>query len=386
MEKINVVYLIDTISCNTAGTQKQLIQMIERLNPEAFKPYLVCLYTSPWMRENPLPCEVIDLGYIGFVKVNFPKVTMKLAEILRDKKIHIVQTFFEDSVFVAYLGVILSRTNTVLLSSRRDIGLPNRPWYHSAFKLILPLINLRFDGIVTNSKTLKSYVAKNEKVDNAKISVIYNGVNIAADSRDKPEFFDKYRHDLWIGITASLTPVKRIDILLRALAEVKNSSEEKINFGAVVLGDGPEKDALASLSKELGLDGFVYFIGAVNNITPYIQELDIAVLCSDREGLSNSIIEYMSCALPVVATDVGGNTELVDRSNGLCVPPGDYQALGGAIKKLLLDPELRCEMGKASLKKVKRSYSWGKTMDKLESYYYTLLKDKGIEINDIFQG
>jgi glycosyltransferase involved in cell wall biosynthesis len=82
----------------------------------------------------------------------------------------------------------------------------------------------------------------------------------------------------------------------------------------------------------------------------------------------------MACSLPVVATAVGGNTELVNEDNGICVPPDDVDALAAGLLRLIEDKELRKKMGNTSLKKIKDNFSWDKAMAELESYYRSLVK------------
>src|SRR5688572_6187336 len=120
---MKIAFIIDTISCDTAGTQKQLLETIRRLNRNEFEPELICLWESRWMTSNTLPCPCTVLGYRGFIKTDFPNVVRRLANLISSRKIDIVQSFFEDSIFVAALGATFARPRPILLSSRRDIGL-----------------------------------------------------------------------------------------------------------------------------------------------------------------------------------------------------------------------------------------------------------------------
>ncbi|MCI5119825.1 MAG: hypothetical protein D3908_01270, partial [Candidatus Electrothrix sp. AUS4] len=176
---IRLAYLIDTISCDTSGTEKQLLEIIERIDKKRFIPHLVCLRESDWMREHSLPCPYTVLAYNGLLKMSLPRVVNKLRRVIVDQKIQLVQTFFEDSIFVAWLATGLGRRNVVLLSSRRDMGLGqgNHPWYHQLFGVLLPFVNKSFDGIVANSYQVREYVTKREKTPQKKIEVIYNGVS-----------------------------------------------------------------------------------------------------------------------------------------------------------------------------------------------------------------
>ena len=98
--------------------------------------------------------------------------------------------------------------------------------------------------------------------------------------------------------------------------------------------------------------------------------MDIGVLCSDREGLSNaSTLEYMAAGLPVVATSVGGTPELVDQSNGACTPAGDPAGLARALASLVSSPELRKSKGYISLQRARSHFSWEKSIAETEAYY-----------------
>lgn len=368
--KIRVAYLIDTVASAAAGTEAQLLETIRRLDRERFEPLLICLRGSPWLASNGFPCPIEVLDYTGFLKPGFPRVVLRLRSLLRSRGIQVLQTFFEDPIFVAFFAAGFSRTRPVLVSSRRDIGLGDgTPWYHALFKALLPLVNRRFDGILCNSANVREFVAANEKTPGGKFRVIANGVDVPP--RTGPGSGRDGESGLMIGIVANLKPVKRIDVFLKALAILADTVP---NFRAVVLGDGPEKDRLRRLSEDLGLSSRVDFRGSVSDVTPYLRLLDIGVLCSDREGLSNAILEYMASGLPVVATAVGGNTELVDGSNGFCVPPGDPDALAQALERLASDRELRKAMGRKSLEKVMDRFSWERSIRDLEAYYEELVR------------
>ena len=375
--QISIGFMIDSIETDSAGTQRQLLETLTRLERRLFKPLLLCLYESEWMKQNLLPCETVVLGYKGFLKPNFVKVVGRLAQVLKDKRIDILQTFFEDSIFVGYLGGLLSRRRPVLLSSRRDIGLgEDRPWYHKLYGLALPFVNLGFDGIVVNGQEIKRYVSKKERVPYGRIRVIPNGIEIPSVMEPEPEIFSEAGDKVWITMVASLTPIKRHDVFLRALS-ILQVLEPGLAFQALILGEGPERDRLMRMGKELRISSNVKFAGAVRNVTAYLRRTDIGVLCSDREGLSNAILEYMACGLPVIASDAGGNLELVDSTNGILFPRGDAEALAKALGVLIRDREKRKRMGGRSLEKVKASYSWERTMEELQNYYQELAAAKG---------
>ncbi len=371
---ICIAYLIDSITCDTAGTEKQLLETIRRLDKVRFEPYLICLWQSEWMAHNELPCPCIVLGYRGFLKLSFLGVVWRLSKFIRDRKIQIIQTFFEDSIFVGLLGKFVARVPLVLLSSRRDIGLGSgsHPWYHSLFTLALPWVNRYFSGIIANCEQVRQYVSRREKTATNKIKVIRNGTVIFDRPAVTPSIFFEKDKIIWIGLVASLTTVKRHDVLIKALSELVYK-RLCLQHRIVFIGEGPEHESLVNLVSKHGLQRYVHFAGVIKDVSSYLYNLDIGVLCSDREGLSNAILEYMACGLPVVVTSVGGNIELVDETNGICFPQGDYHALASSLQKLMEDEQLRKKLGRGSLTKIQQSYSWEKTMTELEDYYLSLV-------------
>jgi len=121
----------------------------------------------------------------------------------------------------------------------------------------------------------------------------------------------------------------------------------------------------------------VIFTGPHDEPYSLIKSFDIGVLASDSEGLSNAILEYMAAAIPVVATAVGGNPELVqDGVNGYLVAPGNPEALGDAVIRLLADPGLRRRFGAAGRALVDSRFAWEKRIIEVENYYAGLVNTR----------
>ena len=243
--------------------------------------------------------------------------------------------------------------------------------------MVLPYVTKGFTGIIANSQQVKKYVAQRERISPEKIEVIYNGVEISQTVGHRPVVFSESPNVIWIVIVASLTPVKRHDVLINALKHLSGCMDIQ-NIKVIVLGKGPQRQPLQRLIERAKLTDLFKFEGAVSNVPAYLYHCDIGVLCSDREGLSNAILEYMSCGLPVIATAVGGNTELVDRTNGICVPPDNPQALAVALHNLITDKVKRIALGHAGRQKVERYFSWQMSIQQLEGYYNRLIEYEGV--------
>ena len=158
------------------------------------------------MQKHSVPCPLTVLGYRGFLKADFPAAVRRLARVIDDHGIDLIQTFFEESIFVGALGAAWARSSPVLLSSRRDIGLGagGQPWYHKLFGMALPIVNRRFRGIVANSEQVRQFVARRERTPVEKIKVIYNGVmSRTASTAPVPDVFSQHEASAWIGLSFS---------------------------------------------------------------------------------------------------------------------------------------------------------------------------------------
>jgi glycosyltransferase involved in cell wall biosynthesis len=141
-----------------------------------------------------------------------------------------------------------------------------------------------------------------------------------------------------------------------------------------IAGDGPQMPLLQSLAKELGIEDRVFFLGWQSRLQlmKCYQQANLFLFPSRHEGMPNALLEAMASGLPVVASCVAGNEELVmDGETGYLVPSEDVEALQMALKKLLLDPARREQMGMASRERVEANYSWESTAQQ-----YALLLEK----------
>ncbi len=365
-----VAFLIDTMACDTQGTQKQLLETIRRLDRSRWEPHLVCLWESPWMRTAALPCPVHVLGHAGFLKPGFPAVLARLRRLWRELDADLVHVFFDEAVFVAWLAAGPFTRRPVLVSSRRDMGLgaANQPWYHRLFPLVLPLANRRFAGIVANAEMVRRHAARRERTPEGRFTVLRNGVELPPLPPPRPATRPGGTR---VAVVASLTPVKRHDLLLEAWAALPPALRSQARLH--VLGDGPLREPLGHRAQALGIAGEVVFEGAVADVPARLAEMDLAVLCSDREGLSNAVLEAMAAGLPVVATDVGGNPELVGVDTGLLVPAGDRAGLSAALAALLGDAEMRRRLGGRARERVSAELAWDGAMAALTGWYEKLL-------------
>ncbi|MGQ0734892.1 MAG: glycosyltransferase [Acidobacteriota bacterium] len=231
----------------------------------------------------------------------------------------------------------------------------------------------RVDQLLSVSSRLGERMSSEIGFPLDRIRVIRNGVDL---DRFRPvhraaarNMFGLRPEDLVVGTVGRLVPVKDHATLLRALALVRSSG---LAFSALVAGAGPLMSDLASLAAALDLAD-VRFLGNRDDVERVLGAFDVFVLSSESEGLSNTIQEAMATALPVVATDVGGAGELVERDRtGLLVPPRSPRALADAIMSLLRDPPLRARMGVAGRERAEALFALDRMVREYERLYLEL--------------
>lgn len=163
-------------------------------------------------------------------------------------------------------------------------------------------------------------------------------------------------------------------LLLEAFNILPNELQNRSQVS--IIGDGPKREMLEKFVKENNLEDRVEFLGGISreNVFKTLRKSDIFVLISNWEGFPYTIIEAMSCGLPVIASDVGGIREAVNDDCGILVKRGDEEAIKNALEKLLKNPSLAKEMGEKSRARVKKEFSLEKTLRETEQIYKEMLR------------
>ncbi len=158
------------------------------------------------------------------------------------------------------------------------------------------------------------------------------------------------------------------------LHAVRLIANEMPNFSLRIVGDGEERQTLERLRVDLNLHKHVEFLGARGDVSRLLEESGIFVLSSLGEGLSLTLLEAMASGLPIVATRVGGNPEVVvDGVTGLLVPPSSPSHLAAAVMQMIRHPLQTLEMGRQGRCRVEREFDMGQVARRYESLYLQLL-------------
>jgi glycosyltransferase involved in cell wall biosynthesis len=168
-------------------------------------------------------------------------------------------------------------------------------------------------------------------------------------------------------IVARLNPEKDHATLLRAVDRIVRTEP---SFRLEIAGDGPCRDELYRLAGDLSLAGHVRFLGAVQDVPVLLARASLFVLSSLSEGVSLTLLEAMACGLPVVATHVGGNPEVVaEGTTGRLVPAGDPEALAGAVLEVWRSPEMGRRLGLAGRQRAEKHFDVRAMVGAYEALY-----------------
>jgi len=197
---------------------------------------------------------------------------------------------------------------------------------------------------------------------------IPNGIDINRFSERSLRNKNDIRTITYIG---RLDSYKGVNFLIEGFKQLLSKVDSvRLN----IVGDGPDEPLLKNAAKELGIADHITFKGRREDILSELYNTDIFVLPSLSEGMSNVLLEAMACGLPVVATFVGGNSDLIrDRYNGILIPPRDSTMLSVALLELLEDEELAQRLGEEARKTIEKNYSMDQIVDKYIKLYERLL-------------
>jgi glycosyltransferase involved in cell wall biosynthesis len=174
-----------------------------------------------------------------------------------------------------------------------------------------------------------------------------------------------------IGAIGALRPEKNLETLLEAFARLRRGADARL----LIVGQGPSLPGLKALARKLDLGARCAFEPATKDVPARLQSIDIFVLPSLSEALSNALMEAMACGCCAVVSRAGGNPELVrDGETGLLFPPGDAGALASCLDLLLGDPVLRVRLAAAGAERMRKEFSIESAAARMEEIYSAVLE------------
>ncbi|WHH58377.1 glycosyltransferase [Petroclostridium sp. X23] len=330
---IKVLYLLN--HAGKGGTE----QYVRILTEDFHQKKAECFFA--YNEDGPLVEQMEGLGVETFqIPMKHPfdlQAAKKLSSLCKKLQIDIIHTQFLRENYIAILSRIFNPkvqvvyTNHFILHNNIIQKLTNR--------LLIP-----FEKAVIAVCNRGKEVMISNGLPQQKIKVVFNGVKYDADYLPESSNIRKelgIDEDTFVLLSLSrFSSEKGLDFLVKSIAQFSSISREK--FKCLMVGDGALYDEIKGMVTQLGLDEYVIFTGFRTDIENIIMGSDLFINSSSNEALSFAILEVLSKGVPVIATDVGGNSDIISKENdcGILVPFGDEKAMAQAINQMIIEKDL----------------------------------------------
>lgn len=333
------------------GTERQLAEIARALDRARFSPHVAC-FRGGGFRAEELAASgvpVHDLGLRSFFSPSLAAAARRLGALVGRHGIRLVHTFDVPANLFGVPAARAFRVPVVLSSQRADRALAGEAARH-----LLRLTDLLVDGIVVNSIAVRRMLVEEERFPSARVELCYNGLDTARFTpgpRCRPA--PLAGASLVVGTLCAFRPEKDLPTLIEAFARVRAL---RPGLKLLLVGGGPVLPALEERARALGLD--CHFEPATADAPAWMRAIDIFVLPSLSEALSNSLMEAMASGCAAVASRVGGNPELIeDGRTGLLFDAGDVAGLGSRLQILIENDRLREDLAESAAARIRRSFS-----------------------------
>ncbi len=340
------------------GTERQLTELARSLDPSLFKTHVGCFrdgIRTPDLLAAGIP--VVSFPVTSFTNASILRGAFVFGRYLRRHRIQIVHTYDVPSVCFAVPIARAFGVPTVLTSQRghRDLS-PLRWWLRTTDRMA--------QAVVVNCQYMRDHLVHDEHVPENKIRLCYNGLDPKV---FHPASASDGSRPFTIGVTCVLRREKGLTTLLRAFARVRDLQP---GMRLVLVGSGAMLGELQSLAAELGILPQCRFEPMTSDVRPWLHQMDIFVLPSLSEALSNSLMEAMACGCAGVASNVGGNPELIRHGEtGLLFEKEDVEDLASQLRCLIENPEYRRQQAAAGAMRIAGEFSIDASARRMEEIY-----------------
>ncbi len=372
-----IVHIIHHLG--VGGLENGLVNLINHISPDHYRHAIICLkgYSDFHRRINRDDVEIIALNKSEGHDLKLYFTLYKILKRLKPDIVHTRNLATIEGQVIAAIARIKVSVHGEHGRDIFDIHGRNRK-YNLLRKAISPFVS----HFIAVSKDLEDWLSSTVSISSDRISQIYNGVDCSkfhpAASRlteiGPQGFFTG--SPFVIGSVGRMAVVKDYPNLVRAfLILLKKNPKAQNNLRLLIVGEGESRKECIELLREAGVENLAWFPGERADVAELMRAMDIFVLPSLGEGISNTILEAMSSGLPVIATRVGGNVELVNESyTGSLVQPGKPEILADTLNTYYENPELIDSQGKAARKKVVEEFSMEAMMQGYLHVYNRVLK------------
>ncbi len=363
-ERPGVFLMTDSFA--TGGSERQFTALAGNLDRNSFRVHLGCIQKTGVFLNGFEDVVQFRLGGSLYGPQSW-RTRIRLGYHLRRSRISIAHAF-DFYTNLTLVPVARMAGVAAVIGSQRQIGDLLSP-----AKARAQLGAFHFcDRIVCNSQAAARNLIE-QGIRKRQVVVIGNGLPTSAFAAAPPAL-PRAPGILRVGMIARMnTPAKNHKLLLRAAARLI-SNFPHLQF--VLVGDGPLRQELEKEAEVLGLGSRALFLGDRRDIPSVLASLDISVLPSESESQSNAILEAMAAGVPIVASNTGGNPELIGEGRGLLVRCGDKEDLAQGIARLLQNTELRSEISENARDFVRQNFTLEKMRSRFEELYADLIAEK----------
>lgn len=368
--RIRILHVISYMG--RGGAEMGIMKLMARLGDTQFEQR-ICTTRGfdPEFVRTRLPEEMLYSAGNPELRLQFP--LFRLARIMREFRPHIVHSrnwgALEAVVAAKLAGVpvVIHSEHGYEVDMFAGLPLRRRLFRHAAYAMA--------NGIFALSRELRAFHAQQAWIPPQRMSVIYNGVDTehftpcTASRVSMRQDLGLPQDSFVLGSVGRLVPIKDQQTLFKAATVL---AEGGFNVRVLLVGSGPERKNLERLVSG-ALSGRVCFAGDSERIPELLNAMDVFVLPSLGEGMSNTLLEAMACGLPVLATSVGGNPEIIENDqHGWLFAPGDVPSLSKKLQILASDPALIHQLGTAARKRAIEFFSLDRMLENYRSFYLNL--------------
>lgn len=359
LNKINVLIVIDSL--DGGGAESQVLMLASGLVDKGFKVSIFALRGGGELTQKALD---LNLNIIeGKFKSkrdlkSFLLGFLTLCKVIKKQKIAIVHSFLPLSNFLGSVAGKISGAKLIITSRR---GLLKLNYLKKRWRLLDNISNYYSNIITINSNAIKDEIEKKDYFHSNKIVCIHNGLDIKKFNFNH-SVRDQIRQSLnlnksdfaWIKV-ANFSAIKGHADLIRAFAKIDSKYSTKL---FLIGKDNSSLDELKELVRTLQVQNRIKFLGFQNDVPKILCGMDGYICASHTEGFSNAILEAMASQLPVIATNVGGNPEiLLNGKYGLLINPSDKDGMHNSIINLMTNKSLQEKFKVLSYEQIKENYS-----------------------------
>jgi sugar transferase (PEP-CTERM/EpsH1 system associated) len=361
---IKILHVLNSL--NVGGLENGVVNLVNSMNHSKYNHVICCLREVGPMAERICrkDTEIVCMGNDS-ADYFMPLKLMHLIKRIRPQVLHTRNWGTIDGIIAARLA----RVKCVIHGEhgREFTDLHGSNYRRNLARWVLGRwVNL----FVTVSDETKSWLVNKVGIPEEKVVTIINGVDTKkyfppVDKRKAKQDLGIDPNTFIVGTVGRLDKVKNYEMLLKAMSLKFN----KFPYKLILIGDGPERANLEAFVAKRGLPN-VEFLGEKQNIQEYLQVFNLFVLPSLAEGMSNTILEAMATGVPVIATRVGGNPEIVeDGVTGSLIPSGDHALLSDMITKYMEDRSLCESQGQAGRARCEKLFSLNVMVEKYDRLY-----------------